>query len=173
MPWRRAWQPTPVFLPGKSPWAEEPGGLQSMGSQRGRQDWATKHSTAQTGRQQSRWPLHFSAVRPQAIEFSFQLTFKKEKEKQGCHGGMHVQKFRLGKPGTRVSRSLDCTTEPRPTAEVSWSESHRGGQLWPGRPQAHIWLVLRRSTVAHTLHGLLFTSAEPVSPVCSQVWRGV
>ena len=26
-PWRRAWQPTPVFLPGESPWTEEPGGL--------------------------------------------------------------------------------------------------------------------------------------------------
>ena len=25
---RRAWQPTPVFLPGESPWTEEPGGLQ-------------------------------------------------------------------------------------------------------------------------------------------------
>ena len=33
-PWRKAWQPTPVFLPGESPWTEEPGGLQSMGSQR-------------------------------------------------------------------------------------------------------------------------------------------
>ena len=32
IPWRRAWQPTPVFLPGESPWAEEPGGLQSIGS---------------------------------------------------------------------------------------------------------------------------------------------
>ena len=32
--WRRAWQPTPVFLLGESPWTEEPGGLQSMGSQR-------------------------------------------------------------------------------------------------------------------------------------------
>ena len=32
--WRRAWRPTPVFLPGDSPWTEEPGGLQSMGSQR-------------------------------------------------------------------------------------------------------------------------------------------
>ena len=27
IPWRRAWQPTPVFLPGKSPWTEEPSGL--------------------------------------------------------------------------------------------------------------------------------------------------
>ena len=57
IPWRREWQPTPVFLPGefhgerslagcssdateqltllawKIPWTEEPGGLQSMGSQ--------------------------------------------------------------------------------------------------------------------------------------------
>ena len=34
VPWRRAWQPTPVFLPGESPWTEEPGVLQSVGSQR-------------------------------------------------------------------------------------------------------------------------------------------
>ena len=34
IPWRKAWQPTPVFLPGESPWTEEPGGLQSMGLQR-------------------------------------------------------------------------------------------------------------------------------------------
>ena len=31
---RRAWQPTPVFLPGESPWTEKPGGLLSMGWQR-------------------------------------------------------------------------------------------------------------------------------------------
>ena len=31
---RRAWQSTPVFLPGESPWTEEPGGLQTMGLQR-------------------------------------------------------------------------------------------------------------------------------------------
>ena len=35
-PWRRAWQPTPVFLPGESPWTEEPGRLRSIGSQRAR-----------------------------------------------------------------------------------------------------------------------------------------
>ena len=34
IPWRRARQPTPVFLLGESPWTEEPGGLQSMGLQR-------------------------------------------------------------------------------------------------------------------------------------------
>ena len=34
IPWRRAWQPTPVFLPGKIPYTEEAGGLQSMGQDR-------------------------------------------------------------------------------------------------------------------------------------------
>ena len=32
--WRREWKPTLVFVLGESPWTEEPGGLQSMGSQR-------------------------------------------------------------------------------------------------------------------------------------------
>ena len=34
IPWRRAGQPTPVFLPEESPGTQEPGGLQSMGWQR-------------------------------------------------------------------------------------------------------------------------------------------
>ena len=45
-PWKRAWSNTPVFLPGESPWTEEPVGLQSMGLQRVGHDLATKHSTA-------------------------------------------------------------------------------------------------------------------------------
>ena len=51
--WSQGWEDpleegmatTPVFLPGESPWTEEPGGLQSMGSQRVGHDWATRHST--------------------------------------------------------------------------------------------------------------------------------
>ena len=38
-PWRRKWQPTPVFLPGKSR------GLQSLGSQRAGHDWVTNTHT--------------------------------------------------------------------------------------------------------------------------------
>ena len=49
-PWRSAWQPTPVFLPEESPWTEEPGGLQSMGSQRVGHDWASKHTHSQIAR---------------------------------------------------------------------------------------------------------------------------
>ena len=40
--WRRKWQPTPVFLPGKFPWTEEPGGLQSIGFQWVGHDCMTK-----------------------------------------------------------------------------------------------------------------------------------
>ena len=36
--WRREWQPTPIFLPGESPWKEETGGLQSIGLERVRHD---------------------------------------------------------------------------------------------------------------------------------------
>ena len=39
IPWRRAWQPTPVFLPGEAHRTEVPGGLQSMGLQRIRRNW--------------------------------------------------------------------------------------------------------------------------------------
>ena len=31
IPWRRTWQPAPVFLPEKVPWTEELGGLRSRG----------------------------------------------------------------------------------------------------------------------------------------------
>ena len=46
--WRRAWQPTPVFLAWRIPWTEEPGGLQSIGLHRvGTQlKWLSKESQA-------------------------------------------------------------------------------------------------------------------------------
>ena len=42
IPWRRKWQPAPVFLSGKISGTEEPGGLQSMGWQTVRYYWATE-----------------------------------------------------------------------------------------------------------------------------------
>ena len=38
VPWRRKWQPTPA-LTWRIPWTEEPGGLQTMGSQIAGHDW--------------------------------------------------------------------------------------------------------------------------------------
>ena len=43
IPWRRTWQPTPIFLPGESPWTEKPGRLVSTGSQKVKHDCA-KHT---------------------------------------------------------------------------------------------------------------------------------
>ena len=40
------WIFTPVLSPGKIPWAEEPGGLQSMGSQRVGHDLAQENKRA-------------------------------------------------------------------------------------------------------------------------------
>ena len=40
IPWKRARQPTPVFLPGRIPWTGEPGGQQSIGSHRAGVDWS-------------------------------------------------------------------------------------------------------------------------------------
>ena len=40
---KRKMQPTPVFLPGKIPWTEEPGGLQSMGLQKSRTGLSDSH----------------------------------------------------------------------------------------------------------------------------------
>ena len=45
IPWRRTSQPTPVLLPGESPWTEKPGGLQSMGLQRAGHGWGTHAQT--------------------------------------------------------------------------------------------------------------------------------
>ena len=44
IPYRGKWQPTPVFLPGESPWTEEPGGLHSTGSQRVGHDLSDSHT---------------------------------------------------------------------------------------------------------------------------------
>ena len=38
--WRRAWQPTPIFLPGESHGQKEPGGLQPIESQRVGHNWS-------------------------------------------------------------------------------------------------------------------------------------
>ena len=50
VPWRRAWQPTPVFWPRESPWTEGPGRLQSRGSQSQAwlSDWAHTMSLKDT-----------------------------------------------------------------------------------------------------------------------------
>ena len=44
IPWRWNWHSTPIFLPGKIPSIEKPGGLQSKGLQRVGHDRVAKHT---------------------------------------------------------------------------------------------------------------------------------
>ena len=69
MTWRRKWQPTPVLLPGKSHGqTEEPRGLQSLRSQRGRHNLLTK--------QQLPWetPLSTTMLCLCSVHFIFNFT---------------------------------------------------------------------------------------------------
>ena len=69
IPWRRKWQPTPVFLPGESHGQRKPGGLQSIGLQRVREQlkWLSTDIWA-VGRQ-CLCALHLSLFR-QALELT-------------------------------------------------------------------------------------------------------
>ena len=67
IPWRRKWQPTPAFFPAwKIPWAEKPGGVQSMGWQRVGHNLVTEHTCMPSGNMKSStstfclWDLCFS-----------------------------------------------------------------------------------------------------------------
>ena len=74
--WRRACNPLPVFLSGESPWIEEPGRLQSRGSQRVGHDWVTEHSAYY---EKPHWgakplfPLHKNTV----YKFMINLSYKR------------------------------------------------------------------------------------------------
>ena len=46
IPWKRVWQPTPVFLAGESPWTEETGGLSPQRWKESYMTEVSQHSTA-------------------------------------------------------------------------------------------------------------------------------
>ena len=46
IPWRRAWQTTPVFLPGESAWTEESGGLHRVAMSWTQLEQLSTHSPA-------------------------------------------------------------------------------------------------------------------------------
>ena len=71
MPWRRKWQPTLVFLPGKSHgWKSLAGYIQSMRSQRVGHNWATSLSLFTEGKkafdlmQSDSWTYIFDTCQP-------------------------------------------------------------------------------------------------------------
>ena len=90
------------FLPGESPKTEEPSGLQPMGSQRARHDWATKHSTEQRakGQEKGGGESHFiSSLVVCFNAFHPSITFKKIINGKG--NGNPLQYSYLGYPMDR------------------------------------------------------------------------
>ena len=63
IPWSRTREPTPVFLPGEPSWPEDPGGLQSIGSQRVRPNWAHTEGSGDTGWGRGSRPAEVWALR--------------------------------------------------------------------------------------------------------------
>ena len=55
IPWNRAGQPTPVFLPGKIPWAEEPGSYSPWSDRRVGHDLATKQQQQFEKKRRNSW----------------------------------------------------------------------------------------------------------------------
>ena len=76
IPWRRAWQPTPVFLPGEYPWTEEPGGLPTMGSQRVTYNWVTKHTHREIVEDRGAWRAAVHPVADQTWLIDWTTTAK-------------------------------------------------------------------------------------------------
>ena len=156
-PWRRAWQPTPVFLPGESPWTDGPGGLQSTGSQRIGHDWATKHSTARLSTQSPskhflwidvmrrgpcskapvnlgrRWCADNQPPHQADRNIYYQKRSCRETVKWGMHQTDDDTSFKprsgAGKPVAEKGEEHERSSSPGP-AELSpvWPGAHRGAQ---------------------------------------------
>ena len=77
-PWRRAWQPAPVFLTGESPWTEEPDGPSPCGCK----ELDTTKQLSTTAQHSTTQPLFYSLNTYVKPEF-FQSFLKAEIKIQG------------------------------------------------------------------------------------------
>ena len=89
IPWRRAWRPTLVFLPGESPWTEELGGLQSMQSQRAGHDGSDlacrrMHFAQNWKNQHMKWEISCHTARENLAGLSLQFRRGTELWEKTC-----------------------------------------------------------------------------------------
>ena len=94
IPWRRAWRPTPVSLPGESPWTEELGGLQSMQSERVGHDWSAlacgrMHFAQNWKNPHMKWEISSHTARENLAGLS--LQFRRGTELWEKHDGVRVR----------------------------------------------------------------------------------
>ena len=191
-PWRREWQPTPLFLLGESHgWTEEPGRLRSMGSQRVGHDEATNththtHTHTHTlsgmslGIEQahnSSWSIDWvqglvsGSLSSLAIAYWIRTT------------RMSLQTFRppsihvLGASSPPFCLGQTCLSPPSvsasgPTAiragirmsACCWSRPH---------PQLHRQLLLSRCPHFRGNGSSLWRALFPVTPAILQNWQGL
>ena len=118
IPWRRKWQPTPVFLPGKSHGQRSLVGYSSWGHKRVRRDLATKHFVVR------------GYFKPWEM---FLIQMKRPKLVSVCCAptGISFGLWMATRAGITVTFALK--TRKRRLREIKHlAQSHRAAQNWPG-----------------------------------------
>ena len=102
IPWRRKWQPTAVFLPGESPWTEEPCGATTHGVSEWDMTWWLNHKAfiAFQDRTAGSWatvpcapvfPGPLSHCRSEITSTSCPVGFSGGEDKVGNYSGFTTQ----------------------------------------------------------------------------------
>ena len=126
----RKWQPTLVFLPGESPWTEEPGGLQSMESQRVGRDWAPNTFTSWSFCFRSRWEPTFQVcLCPCVCFWLWPVSSASKLATGGDNTSVFLSRFKGMVVGTWVIR-------------VTWTESSFFVFWFQVTPRFHMWTSL-------------------------------
>ena len=126
--WRRKWQSTPVFLPEKFHGQGEPGGLQSMGSQRVGQDWVTEHACRHM-RLEGRIVVFSQSIVPVSWKLSLATFFSivllcsvalPPLPTANCQRGLLTQRASRGRSHERWSLELSWPSSLAPLEGLSW-----------------------------------------------------
>ena len=152
--WRRACQPTPVFLPGVIPWTEEPGGLWSTGVTK---SW-TRLSTPTSD--MGRCARVDQARNKPISELSRGQLFANEIWRDGSWGCKNVE-------GAGGRKGLMALWTVRKRRLRSWEEDWRGtsGRKGEGKERG---LVIRQERTSHETQW-----QDPAVQKGVKTWTGV
>ena len=101
IPWRRKWQPTPVFLPGKSHGQRSLAGYSPWGCKRVRHDLATKHTHTQ------RWPS-LQRLWWKTVQESERKPKVTKPVRPRAHAPQQEKPLQRGNPSTTARVALIC-----------------------------------------------------------------
>ena len=155
IPKRRAWQSSPVFLPGTRGmdrflflWTEEPGRLQSMGSRRSRHDSSERAPilSERYGPSHMPWEVIQYLCSPRGSQKLSYDSKRKENEMDAANHSIAAQEDRRG-----------------------WSPHF---PCWTSEPinlKAHIWTIMLM--INHVLFKLFHQSYQKVSSLSDSQWN--